>query len=107
MNELLCGRTSDRAVPAATRSGNICFSFIRNKADPLPTTEGAPVEHQEESAAVGDDREDLGLRLSSQGGLGESLLQDGAANKVHPPPLMCSCVSDLISKISGVKGNIQ
>lgn len=54
-------------------SKHICFCLIRNKADPVQTTEGGQVERQEESVVVGG-REDHGAI--------ESLFQDGAAEKV-------------------------
>lgn len=52
---------------------NTCFCLIRNKADPVQTTEGGQVERQEEPVVVGG-REDPGVI--------KSLFQDGAANKV-------------------------
>lgn len=54
-------------------SEHICFCLIRNKADPAQTTEGAQVERQEESVVVGgrEDHKEI-----------QSLVQDGAANKV-------------------------
>lgn len=54
-------------------SEHICFCLIRNKADPVQTTEGGQVERQEESVVVGgrEDHEAI-----------QSLVQDGATNKV-------------------------